>query len=389
MADNNSKIESVEIFNFMPYEHAIAYFDEHGIINLKGYNSVGKSAFNTAVAVCLMDMYKGKQSKFIRHDCKYFRIIVSFSDGISILRDKYDNGQSLYEMYEDKKCIFSTKQGSKLTRISDVPSPIKTYLDLIETEGSYLNFQDRKSPLWLVETSGSENYRDLHTVLKVEEISRANALLNSDINALNSDITSLESDLQKKELQLQAIQGLDKSFILALTKKENQVKDISNKDDLIHSIDSKNNELSEIRIAPKVDKIKDAKRLRDVEQMGKTLSEYDAIKVIPKVTVISEADRVKAIEKISQDLSEIQECKVQYSEVARVEGIDRQNSLLSIHKTLNSIKPIIKELADMQKEQEELESKKKTIMENAKKDGVILVECENCGTLMEVNTGGL
>ena len=108
-----SKLVSWEVWNFMSLAHAKAEFDEKGIINFKGYNDSGKSAMLTALKVLMCNTNPQKQVGFIQDDKEYFRVLASFDDNVQILRDKYINGQSLYEMYKDGQCIFSTKQDRK------------------------------------------------------------------------------------------------------------------------------------------------------------------------------------------------------------------------------------------------------------------------------------
>ena len=160
----------------MVYSHAMVRFDDDNIINLKGYNSSGKSSLIKAVAVALMDLFPSKQAKLIKHGEEYFRVIVTFDDGVSIVRDKYINGQSLYEMYKDRDLIFTTKVGNRLGKVSGVPEEIQNYLalckmEVMNYEGSpYLNYQSRQDKLWLVETKGSENYASLNEILRTEDI---------------------------------------------------------------------------------------------------------------------------------------------------------------------------------------------------------------------------
>ena len=52
-----------------------------------------------------MNLYPNKQAGYITHGKEYFRIIVAFDDSVVIVRDKYKNGQSLYEMYKGKQLI--------------------------------------------------------------------------------------------------------------------------------------------------------------------------------------------------------------------------------------------------------------------------------------------
>ena len=169
-----SRLLSWEVFNFMSVEHAICEFDDSNIVNIKGYNDSGKSAMLRALDVLFSNMKPTKQIDFIQDGKEYFRIVANFSDGVSILRDKYINGQSLYEMWKDNNCIFSTKKGNALTKVTEVPQPIRDYLCIVSYEDIVLNSRSCFEKQLGVQTTGSENYKLFNTVLKSEEIAPAN-----------------------------------------------------------------------------------------------------------------------------------------------------------------------------------------------------------------------
>ena len=153
--------------NFMSIENGKCEFDERNIINLKGYKDSGKSAMLLALKVLLSNSHPTKQVDFIQDNKDYFRIIAYFDDGVMILRDKYINGQSLYEMYKDNQVIFSTKQkNGALSSVKGVPEPIQQYLGLITYEDAILNARACFEKQIGVQTTGSENYKMFNTVLK-------------------------------------------------------------------------------------------------------------------------------------------------------------------------------------------------------------------------------
>lgn len=383
----DSKISYVEVFNFMAFEHAKAYFDETGILNIKGYNSTGKSAFETAVAVCLMDAYKGKQGKFIRHDCDYFRVVVGFEDGVSIVKDKYISGQSLYEMYKDDELIFTTKQGNKLAKVAEIPTIIKKYLDLIETDIGYLNYQTCRDPLWLMETKGSENYSSLNEILKSEEISRANAMLNSDINQLNSDIAILESEIQRKELQLQASQGVTSELISAVEEKEYSNRRLDDRYSHINEILEYEENISEINPGYNVGVV-GINRLKDIEEIMSVLSEREDIKIHVEVPEIS-SKRFEAVLEVSNTLDNLEKIGDPGTEVESMNYQRQIEALNGIVQEMKDLLAVSQDIQELKNQSESLTEEKATFVEEAKKEGRYFIECENCGTLMEVNTSGI
>lgn len=378
-----SKITSVEVFNFMSFKHAKAYFDDKGILNFKGYNNSGKSAFLEACAVCLMNKYQRLQSKFIHFGEEYFRILVSFDDGVVILRDKYYNGQSLYEMYKDEKLIFTTKQGKQFGKVDDVPKPIKDYLGLIEFEEGYLNFQTRKEPLFLVETKGSENYYNLHEALKAEEIARANALLNSDKNELNSSIVEIEQELTNSRFMLEEYGSLQEDLVVRLSEKEMYVQNLLSKQSSVEQIRSLLKSVLEIKSIPDIGII-DFRRMKSVLAIKNTSSEigngakYPDMEKIP----LRQLSAITGINDTMQQLSGLD---------FSLEPIDLAKVDISSYKTLGSLYSLIKQLKEVEGTLKELQSRETSLdrekvgmLAEAKEQGIRFIECENCGSLVEV-----
>lgn len=367
----------------MVFEHARISFDERGIINLKGYNSSGKSTIEKAIAVCLMDAFKRKQPKFIRHGEDYFRVIVEFDDGIRIVRDKYLNGQSLYEMYKDGDLIFTTREGNRLTKIDGVPSVIEQYLGLITLESGCLNYQSRRDPLWLVETVGSENYYALNEVLKTESIARANTLLNSDKNALNSAIVELEGELSGVEVALESCSVASEELLAVLSEREINIQRLLSRRDLIDSMVDTMNALEGIKVIPEVEKVK-PDRMSAILEVQKKLLELENIKSVPKMEKL-ETEKLKVAQSLyscSIELEKLQgKCiseNVEEVEYNRVQPISR---LLKLIKELEGLSDKKKEiLAD----EKEVHRKLKVVVSNAHERGIKFVKCDNCGSYMEV-----
>ena len=379
-----SKIVAVEVTNFMVYSHASVQFDDANIINIKGYNSSGKSTMLKAIAVCLMNMYPKAQTKFIRHGEKYFRIIVKFSDGVSIVRDKYVTGQSLYEIYKDEKCIFTTKEGGKLTKVDGVPQVIQDYLGLCVVSTGCLNYQVRQDPLWLIETTGSENYNSLNEILKTEEISRANALLNSDKNALNSEITGIEASLQETRLSLAEVNGYTNELLNVLEKKEVACKEVKARYQSLKGISSIIDNLQDLKEIPQVQGI-DCSSLSAISYIYNTAEELSNIKEIPQVQGIdySNLSDILKIDKDSQALLGLSSNSVPEVSIIDIESI---SSLYGIISTLSEIKKCTEDIKKLDKENLMVRKKLDSIIERGKKSGIRYVQCDNCGTYIEVDT---
>ena len=379
-----SKIVSIELKNFMGYKHAKATFDEQGILNFKGYNMGGKSAFLTAVAVVLMNLYPKKQAKFIRHGKKYFRVVISFDDGVAILRDKYSNGQGLYEMYRNGKVVFTTKSGSKLSKIDDVPEVIKEYLGLVNTDLGYLNYQVRRDPLWLIDTNGSENYYSLNEVLKSEDIARANTLINSDRNKLNSDITALESELNAYRLQLDSLSSVGMDLLVTLSDREMLVQELFSRYDELASLWKVVESLEEVRVSPEVGCIETGgfDYILALRQVADSISECKYFDRSLVALDIGKLNNIGNLKNYCKDLesaySGVWDIPLDSIDFSKSQPIDNLSVLLS------GLIMVEEELADLNASERMLSKEKDSVMSEAEKAGKRFVVCDNCGTLLEV-----
>ena len=378
-----SKITSVEVFNFMAYPHAIIHFDEQNIINLKGYNSSGKSTLERAVAVCLVNAYPRDQIKFIKHGTDYFRVIVRFDDEVLIVRDKYSNGQSLYEMYKGKKCIYTSKQGSKLTKVDCVPTIIEDYLGLLETEMGCINYQTREDPLYLVETKGSENYYSLNEVLKTEEIARANTLLNSDKNKLSGEITEIEADLQQATLMLANYSSISEELIVALSEREVLAQSKVTRFNELSRLSETVSSIMNLVELPEVKSI-DTRRLKFISDIEKILVEKRNLVLYPEVVKLG-SKRLLSIESIHSSSEELSSIDTDLLPIdLDVVDISKYSPLARLQSELKSLMTAITELNDLEKEQNSANAEKEQVLQEAGNQGIKFIVCDNCGTLMEV-----
>lgn len=376
-----SKITNIEVTNFMVYSHAKVSFDGKGIINIKGYNSGGKSTMLKAIAVCLMNMYPKAQTKFIRHGEKYFRIVVNFDDGVSIVRDKYITGQSLYEIYKDNNCIFTTKEGGKLTKVDGIPKIIEDYLGLCIVSTGCLNYQVRQDKLWLIETTGSENYNSLNEILKTEEISKANTLLNSDKNEINSGIASTEARLQETKLSLHELNSYTEDLLSALESRELLCKSLIAKCKELKDIVSLVDELNTLSDIPEVSKI-DLKRYSSIESITDIGNELSNFVIYPELEKIVDK-RISDIDALSSTVKSLKEVGKVLPELSII-ATNKEDSLVEIVSILSEIKANSEELKTIKEGQSKLSTKLNAVVKEAESKGIKFVKCDNCGSYIKV-----
>lgn len=340
MADGYSKLKWVEFENFMGYSKARVEMDETNILNFKGYNGSGKSAIKVGLDVAFFDRHPHKQIKFIKDDEEYFRIMVGFDDGVVLLRDKYINGKSLYELYKYDDLLFSTKEDDFLQKVQGVPEPIQQYLGLVEEGGQILNSRTCFEPQLLAQTTGRENYTLLNKVLKTEEITRAGALLDKDKSEIKSKIDSLDSKKILLEEEIAGAEGFTQELITGLEDFDKNLDHNEHKSSVLASCSSTVERIKEIKIPPYLETI-DFKALDDMVRIDSVNNQLTGIKVNPRIDFMFDVEQfsiLNNIEKYSRELTELKDGLNPY--IDRSLDTERLSLISSLDRVLKDVEKI-------------------------------------------------
>lgn len=382
MAKGMSKILGLELENFMSIKEAKLVFDETNILNLKGYNDSGKSAITRALDVLLFDFYKRAQKNFITHGEHYFRIKLHFDDGVTIVRDKYLNGSSLYEMYSEGQLIFSTKVGNTLTQVKDVPLEIREYLAMTETsEGNYLNSQSIYDKQFLIQTTGSENVELLNGVLKLKETGLATTAIKNDINQLSSSINGLLADIESIKISLERYEDLDEGFILLLSDLDSKYDEVERKYNQLIDVENLLSDMAELPLGIPDLPLIDGGLYVSLLGVASSVEELAKIKDIPTVDVISYNSYVELLK-----LAELQKSyKNVNTYILDIPLIDfgRLNLLKILGNSFKEFADISNTISSLTERSEELENESLQIQEYARKNGISISKCDNCGALVQ------
>lgn len=384
----HSRITEIKVANLATLKNAKFVFDESGILNIKGYNDSGKSALLQGIAMNLINLIPRVQSKFIRHGADFFRVSISFDDGIEIIRDKYINGQSLYEMRKDGELVYSTKEGRTLTKVDRVPDIIADYLGLCMTENGCINYQSRRDPMFLIDTTGSRNYNDLHQVLKLEQVSRANSLANSDKNAAASEVTRLEAEVQAKELRLVDLKEVSQVLIDTMESKEEDALKLEEQKESVLTLGNMVTSIGNIKTLPKIEFV-EVDRLRGILSLIKNSNELEDLPVYPKLSRV-DTDRLKSISAIKGTISNLKELsKTSIPSIPQVDEsyVEKSVGLSKSAKTLKELSECVLTLQDVKSELSESKKALKIIVTKARKNGHVFAKCENCGSFIKVEVG--
>ena len=382
MAKGMSKILGLELENFMSIKEAKLVFDETNILNLKGYNDSGKSAITRALDVLLFDSYKRAQKNFITHGEHYFRIKLHFDDGVTIVRDKYLNGSSLYEMYSEGQLIFSTKVGNTLTQVKDVPLEIREYLAMTETsEGNYLNSQSIYDKQFLIQTTGSENVELLNGVLKLKETGLATTAIKNDINQLSSSINGLLADIESIKISLERYEDLDEGFILLLSDLDSKYDEVERKYNQLVEVGDLLSDMAELPLGLPDLPLIDGGLYASLLGVASSVGELAKIKDIPTVDVISYNSYVELLK-----LAELQKSyKNVNTYILDIPLIDfgRLNTLKILGNSFKEFADISNTISSLMERSEELENESLQIQEYARENGISISNCGNCGALVQ------
>lgn len=374
-----SRILAVEVWNFMSIEHGRVEFDEQNIINLKGYNDSGKSGMLTALRVALLNSNPSKQASFIQDDKEYFRIVVYFDDGVQLLRDKYINGQSLYELHKDGQCIYSTKSGKTLTRVTDVPEPIAEYLGLVTFDGGALNARSCFEKQLGVQTTGAENYKMFNTVLKSEEIATAGALLNNDKNKLAADINAVDVEIQAQKTLIGDGDKITDNMLAWLKSHDSALDALIMETSKAAEIGMANELLKEVRVYPEVQSV-DTAQLSALTAIAGVSSELASIRIAPDVPSV-DGEQIAFLARVHDVSSQLAGIKI-VPEVPSVAG-EQLIALTGVMTVLNNIKSSSDELIAVEAHIAEAESELGHLQLEAANHGRKMVKCPNCGELFD------
>jgi hypothetical protein len=293
------------------------------------------------------------------------------------------SGQSLYELYKDDECVFTTKEGGRLTKIDGVPQVIQDYLGLCVVSTGCLNYQVRQDPLWLIETTGSENYNSLNEILKTEEIARANALLNSDKNKVNSEVTGIEASLNETNYALNEVRDYSDALLAALEEKESFCRDLVSMYRDLKSLMGIVDTLSTIKDIPEVAKI-DSSQLEGVNALYRTATDINGIVDYPEMEKL-DAVRLSAITSLAKEVVQVDNTPDVNTPEVTVIDIDKLANISSMIATISKLKENNDIVMQLDSKKNKVKAKLDSIVLEAKKQGIKFVECDNCGTYIEVS----
>lgn len=369
-------ITSFSIKNFMSIGNAVLEYDGTNVIELCGKNDSGKSAVVRLLDIMFYNAYQTEQVRYIKDDEEYFEGVLTFADGVSYMRRKYQNGTSVYELRMGTEVLYTNRVGTSLVSVNDVPKPIQDYLGVLRDEytNEKLNIRRCTDKLFLIETSGGDNYKIFNSILRSEAMAKSATELNKDKNRLQQEMTINYSQLATLKDEFERIRVSSKEsldvFGESIDKTKAQVQRAKSSsvlnDLLIFMRDIVVPDELVLVDTDRVSALMELCRLRGEaqEDVGVELQEMDT-------------DRLDAVGAVVQSLEEYRgaECKVG-AEMCTVD-VDRLEFVTGVHSLFERLRVLDGEVNAMNTKYEGMQKELCSLAEEY--DFVI---CDNCGGIV-------
>jgi hypothetical protein len=274
----NSKIKRIIVENFGSIEYAEIDFDESGIINLCGYNDSGKSMVIRMLSILLYDVHPTEQASFVKNGKEYWRGTLVFDDNVRISKTKMLTGASIWEMAVGEKILYTNKLASGFSAVKGVPAQIAAYLGVLQDEFTkqLLNVRFNTDKMFLIYTTGSENYKMLSTVLKSDVLAEASTTLIQAKNKLDQDVQNKNNTYNILVAQHNELDVAPKSMIEDLDSKVLQLTELNKRGKMLTAIDDANKTLRDADIYPELKAI-DSTRIDMLQHINKSYADSQQV----------------------------------------------------------------------------------------------------------------
>lgn len=263
-----SKIVAIELQNIMTIKEARLEFDERGIISLVGYNDSGKSAGVFGLETFLYDAHKRDQTDMITDGEETGAIGFEFDDGVEINKYKSRSTPSVWEMKRDGQLVYTNDLPAGIAAIDGVPSIIADYLGAVEDPetGQRLNVRRNSDKLFLIETTGGENYKMLNMVLQSEVLSSANKAITTRRNSLQSEVFAEKSTMDTLIKEVESMLVMDQTDITKLSNSVSDLKETRKRYSYLLDVANQHQLIAELEPAPEIPLV-DASRVAELDEM--------------------------------------------------------------------------------------------------------------------------
>lgn len=296
---STGKFTKITFENFMSLGHVTLEFDEKNIISIAGFNDSGKSAITRGLEVLFYNAYSLDQVKFIKDDTEFFRITIEEDTGFKVIREKHISGKSVWSLMKGEEVVFnnSTGDGKVTYSVSDVPDVIAKFLGVIQDEHTHekLNVRRNTDKLFLINTTGGDNYKILNTILRSDILSESSRRINEDRNKLQSELGGLNIQAQTLRGEVSKIDVAPSSLLNDMGDNINKLKSSKERLLYVEHMSEQLDAMNSYVIYDEVDSI-DTERMLEIENLMRLQKGLD-VEIYPE-TVGVDANRMLDIQNI-------------------------------------------------------------------------------------------
>lgn len=370
-----SRLESLLLENFAGYEREEFIFPEN--INIyKGLNGAGKTSVLKALSTVFFCTNPLKLKNSIRNasGVDHFKITVRFSDGVSIIcekwadnNDRYVGAPLIYEMREGDSLLFSTVVNGVPEKITAVPDVIQNYLKFSNYTSINIHERRGRDKILLIDTTGSENYNLLSSVFNSDVAVKANSLVKEDIKIIEDSIKEYDAKVNYLENELLSYNELTEELLNKIEIETQQLVSVEEKLNVVQKLakDYTNYHSENITLQNKI--VKKLSQLVEVEKLYKVSTSIIDMRKNKEQLTHEQVYTQLVLTKVTEHLGKLTELT------------DLLNSLEKLQENVTLHKEVSDELKVMIPKGKLLEEKFHQLVP---KDMCI---CENCGKYTRIN----
>ena len=426
-------ISSVRVTNFMSYKDSTVTFDREGdtrnILKFEGRNDTGKSAFSLAALLVLTNAYYTEHKNYIRSGEEFFRVVLTFVDGVVVVYEKNISGASFYDMYvrEDDQVnatpifrresetgiarafdvvqnatrVFSTRFEGEASEdfyfaksVKEVPYRLQQYFGMLSTsDGLSVNYADANSPKLGVNTTGSENAKILNEVLQARSLTLANERANRHVLDTQAQLASQRELFNVLKEETQRYAQVSQELVSAVGAEREHAIAVQERLQVSSSVAEVVSHAAQVQVLPAVPSVGEA-----VQQQVSMLASVQQVVqgavsavTVPQVPVV-DADAVRQMQDSAQVSSLIDQAQrvlvfppvpqVQFQDVQALEQVS------AVVRLCESAAQQVSVRDRAQGEFEQVQQQVSAVVDFLRGDGLTVSRCGNCGSVRVVDADG-
>lgn len=426
-------IFSVRVTNFMSYKDSTVTFDREGdtrnILKFEGRNDTGKSAFSLAALLVLTNAYYTEHKNYIRSGEEFFRVVLTFVDGVVVVYEKNISGASFYDMYvrEDDQVnatpifrrenetgiarafdvvqnatrLFSTRFEGEASEdfyfaksVKEVPYRLQQYFGMLSTsDGLSVNYADANSPKLGVNTTGSENAKILNEVLQARSLTLANERANRHVLDTQAQLASQRELFNVLKEETQRYAQVSQALVSAVGAEREHAIAVQERLQVSSSVAEVVSRAAQVQVLPTVPQVGEdvqhqVSMLASVQQV---VQEAVSVVTVPYVPVV-DADAVRQVQDSAQVVSLLKQAQgvsvfppvpqVQFQDVQALEQVS------AVVRLCESAAQQVSARDRTQGEFEQVQQQVSAVVDSLRKHGFTVSRCGNCGSVRVVDADG-